>query len=295
MRLRLQRPGFTLVQSMVVVGIIAVLIALLIPAVQLAREAANRTACQNNLRQITLGLHQYEGNTETLPSLSVYHLYWKDGERAATYSNWLTTLLPYLEQQAVFDAYDPNAMFYSSPAAIATPVKTFLCPSAPHSDPLDHVPGWRMSGAMLNPSLRPYDVYLNAAFVAAVSDYAGFNKVNDEWMTILSYPAGSPPLLGLLAVPPAATPQELDAWLAGGTVGPRASQVRLAEATDGLSNTILFVEDGGRPQKWVAGTLVDPNANVHGAGMGGPGQHFLGRRCFLPALHHQLQERQRDL
>src|SRR5689334_23930309 len=96
------RRGFTLIELLVVIAIIAVLIALLLPAVQAAREAARRVQCVNNIKQLGLGLHNYEAVAGTLPpSLVVARngtAYWSNG--------WSINgrLLPFLEQEVAFNS-----------------------------------------------------------------------------------------------------------------------------------------------------------------------------------------------
>ena len=90
-----QPIGFTLVELLVVIAIIGILIALLLPAVQAAREAARRAQCSNNLKQIGLGVHNYESAHKAFPA----------GNYQSVHGTWLVGLLPYVEHQALFDRY----------------------------------------------------------------------------------------------------------------------------------------------------------------------------------------------
>jgi prepilin-type N-terminal cleavage/methylation domain-containing protein/prepilin-type processing-associated H-X9-DG protein len=92
----MRRRGFTLIELLVVIAIIAVLIALLLPAVQAAREAARRAQCVNNLKQIALGMHHYESSNGTLPY----------GARACCQGTWLVPTLAFIEQQALYNAWN---------------------------------------------------------------------------------------------------------------------------------------------------------------------------------------------
>src|SRR5262245_32213159 len=108
--LRTHRRGFTLIELLVVIAIIGVLIALLLPAVQKVREAAARTTCANNLRQIGLALHNYEGTYQRLPPASQVPWYTiANGDQDAYMQlqipfgpNWAVLLLPYIEQNALY-------------------------------------------------------------------------------------------------------------------------------------------------------------------------------------------------
>ncbi len=91
-----RRQGFTLIELLVVIAIIAVLIALLLPAVQAAREAARRAQCTNNLKQIGLGMHNYESANGSLPP----------GEKGCCWGTWGVFILPYVEQSTLFNAWN---------------------------------------------------------------------------------------------------------------------------------------------------------------------------------------------
>src|SRR5262249_15118976 len=100
-----RRRGFTLVELLVVIAIIAVLIGLLLPAVQKVREAANRIKCTNTLKQVGLALHQFHDENGGLPPGEVAGPFPRLGVMTtASHGSW-TFLLPYLEQHLLFDMY----------------------------------------------------------------------------------------------------------------------------------------------------------------------------------------------
>jgi prepilin-type N-terminal cleavage/methylation domain-containing protein len=116
------RRGFTLIELLVVIAIIAILIGLLLPAVQKVREAAARTTCSNNLKQLSLALHNYaSANTDKLPALRIELN--PGGGKASV----MVALLPYVEQEALYRQH-VAANNPDNPAK-AIPVKTFLCPA----------------------------------------------------------------------------------------------------------------------------------------------------------------------
>ncbi|QDU86972.1 hypothetical protein Pla175_03260 [Pirellulimonas nuda] len=118
-----QRSGFTLVELLIVIAIIGVLVALLLPAVQAAREAARRSHCQNNLKQVGLAMHQHDDARHRLPPALP--------EDGAYTTSALVPLLPFLEEAAVFGAYDPSIGPDEGANAAITQahLPVFLCPS----------------------------------------------------------------------------------------------------------------------------------------------------------------------
>ncbi len=124
------RPGFTLVELLVVIAIIGILVALLLPAVQLVREAARRTTCANNLRQIGIALNSYHSSHGKFPIGAVE---WRPGnDMSKRQLAWSAFLLPQLEQNNVYERLDLNLAFdhpFNADAA-KTILPVFICPSS---------------------------------------------------------------------------------------------------------------------------------------------------------------------
>jgi prepilin-type N-terminal cleavage/methylation domain-containing protein/prepilin-type processing-associated H-X9-DG protein len=146
---RLRRAGFTLIELLVVIAIIAVLIALLVPAVQKVREAAARTQCQNNLKQIGLAAHGYHDTYKVLPHGGVG---WSDpptfvsAGQPATASNqragWGYQILPFIEQQAIWRGGNGATVNDCQINAIAAVIPVYYCPSRRSPQALPSAASW---------------------------------------------------------------------------------------------------------------------------------------------------------
>ena len=130
-RYRADRRGFTLVELLVVIAIIAMLVTLLLPAVQSAREAARRTQCKNNLKNVGLAVINYESSTGTLPPGVQFDAGQPPQSSDRFKPNWVIEVLPFMEEQAIYDSFDLNE-FISAPRnrlARGTSIPVMLCPS----------------------------------------------------------------------------------------------------------------------------------------------------------------------
>ena len=138
-----RRAGFTLIELLVVIAIIAVLIALLLPAVQQAREAARRTQCKNNLKQIGLALHNYHDTHRLFPAATMLS---RNSPACMSMAigtseryGWGVMILPYLELGNVYEHFDFNVNYSVAPSvdmeAAGYSVSTYLCPSSPFLQP----------------------------------------------------------------------------------------------------------------------------------------------------------------
>jgi prepilin-type N-terminal cleavage/methylation domain-containing protein/prepilin-type processing-associated H-X9-DG protein len=230
------RPAFTLIELLVVIAIIAVLIALLLPAVQSAREAARRSQCTNNLKQLGLALHNYESSNGAFPS----------GGESTNFNNpsgvpssqfvdggWstLARILPYIEGGSAFNALNFNLAEYNDAyganyTGASQVVAVFLCPSATRS------PDGGRDG-----------VDPNDPFSATNGGY-GYNDYGPTVYTDIS-PIG---VGGLGATP--ITPYRNKATRANGML--KQGKTRIAEVTDGTSNTIAIAEDAGRDPRYLS-------------------------------------------
>jgi prepilin-type N-terminal cleavage/methylation domain-containing protein/prepilin-type processing-associated H-X9-DG protein len=218
--------AFTLIELLVVIAIIALLVALLLPAVQQAREAARRTQCKNNLKQIGLALHNYEGVYQVFPrARSVTAPDPTAPSGSGSYGpSALTVILPYLEQNNLYQTIDltrsalASANMPPANSAYSTPIPVFLCPSTPGSPTVDY-------SAELADSFNNFGLTVTypAGLIFGRSDYAPDAGMEAD-IPGIDINAGA----SIICQPPD---------------GP----VRVAGVTDGLSNTIMVVEDAGRP------------------------------------------------
>jgi prepilin-type N-terminal cleavage/methylation domain-containing protein/prepilin-type processing-associated H-X9-DG protein len=232
---RVIRKGFTLIELLVVIAIIGVLIALLLPAVQAAREAARRTQCTNNLKQLGIALHNFHDTNNVLPS-SVRPPGLTPLPRVAG----LTLVLPFFEQKNLYDSMNFEFTWGNpeNSTTSLTKISSLLCPSSPKDDRTDGIP-----------EISPW-----VANVNAVTDYSPTIGVDPRLRT-----------LGLVDY-------------AGAGVLPKNGKPKLADVTDGLSNTILYAESAGRPFLYQRGAKLvseDPTlARVNAGGWARPASDF---------------------
>jgi prepilin-type N-terminal cleavage/methylation domain-containing protein/prepilin-type processing-associated H-X9-DG protein len=227
----LHRRAFSLVELLVVIAIIGTLVSLLLPAVQEAREASRRSACQNNLRQLGLALQTFESTRGCFPPSG-----WtvtSPTNPAGKFVGWRALILPYLEQTALSQKYDSSVHWWEGVNLTlgSQRLKIFLCPS---------VPDRRLVTSMIAKSPRPAMTF---AQPLAASDYEA--------------------LMGVQAV---INPILYESPLANRSVLFRNATTRIAEITDGSSRTILVVECSARPLVYRARTAHRGLPNDQGQG-----------------------------
>ena len=143
-RARVSPRAVTLVELLVVIGIVSILLALLLPAVQAARGAARRTACQNQLRQIALAAHSHVDARDRLPAGT------DPGTSATPYRGWLVSLLPFLEETATANLVaaeyraSPDPFDMATHPTFSTPIALFACPEDARASIAQPVPRYRM-------------------------------------------------------------------------------------------------------------------------------------------------------
>lgn len=208
----LHRRGFTLVELLVVIAIIGILVGLLLPAVQAAREAARRMQCQNNLKQIGLGMHNHHSAMGAFPNTVSYPLF----------HSWSAQLLPYMEQNPLANIYDFTlaADNIANKPAVQHKLPFHICPSAPGSDRVDHK--FKLGAA---------------GWSAAMSDYCG------SYGPDTSGGLWKEPAVTTVSKPP--TGGQTGFFQGTGSIGKKSRQDR--DITDGLSNTIMIFEQAGGP------------------------------------------------
>lgn len=207
-----KRQGFTIIELLVVIAIIAILVSLLLPAVQQAREAARRTACRNNLKQLALAMHNYESMHQVFPP-GYIHRFGPTGsaEELANHAGlaWGAMLLPQLEQTQLYESFDPNVPVWDNVNRVPreTFLSVFLCPSDPYSED---------TLVIRDDSVNPVEGYAAASYAA-------------NWG------------------PSTATVNLDDTPLQSQGVFYRNSSTRVRDIRDGLSNTLAIGERTNGP------------------------------------------------
>ncbi len=247
----LQR-AFTLVELLVVIAIIGSLVALLLPAIQAAREAARRTHCINNLKNIALAVLNYESSRKALPPGKLRT--GSGGSQSGNMTNWAIESLPFLEEQVLYDLYDhtkPNNASGKNRTVIQTPLAVMNCPSDGNAGklarPLHNSPpdfdaatgSYRCVGGRGITGTNPEECYWDTHDMKIAP---GFLKLSDR----------GPLHLAGISVAGASSPVAL-------------TVVRLKQIVDGTSKTFMIGEHAtkteiGRAAFWAYG--------VHGANLG---------------------------
>ena len=231
------RRGFTLIELLVVIAIIAVLVGLLVPAVQKVREAANRMSCSNNLKQLGLAMHNFEGSNGFFPASSYTTGSPAPGNPSGTFHSWRVFAIDFIEQGSIGKMYDKNLSWFD-PAnipAVSTTVKTYICPSTPGRAQLGSV----------TKKFGSKTVTLNSALFGA-NDYDTMNTVK----------AGQ--YSGIMGLSYLAGPQLINSVMYKDAVS------YMSEITDGTSNTGMIWECSARPDLYLNGKKIASGVNDQG-------------------------------
>jgi prepilin-type N-terminal cleavage/methylation domain-containing protein len=243
--------GFTLIELLVVIAIIAILIGLLLPAVQKVREAANRMRCANNLKQLALACHGYHNTAGYLPTgrygdYDNWSAFGGPFENSTSWS-WLADILPYIEQDNVVRQGGIPLTPLNQSSSVAVTVKTFLCPS---------------DLALGGTPFAEITHYMRTGPTAGLTNYKGVQGANFCWGPWANGGTNG---------------NDCEPWFHGdGLIYPMVWEFpkRLTSITDGSSNTFMIGED-----VWRSNTT---GPGLYGQGYGWEHSVHTSRTCAIP-------------
>ena len=259
------RSGFTLVELLVVIAIIGILVALLLPAVQQAREAARRMQCRNHLKQLGLALHNYHDVYQRFPHGNP-RVQRGDGKWIIQ-GPWNLALLPFLEQSSLYDRWNISLGFGegTNRALLTTAVPVYRCPSTPL------------------PAIASFPGITSATFDAdrdAIGAGVRYDAAAIDYHPAIS--SHTPPMDAASPRIPAAFPQ--------------FSTYGFRDILDGTSNTLLFAESAGFPRRFNIRRDAGDNAPVFGhlgawcriltIRSNATGDTFYGGNCLINCTNH---------
>jgi prepilin-type N-terminal cleavage/methylation domain-containing protein len=243
-----RRHGFTLIELLVVIAIIAVLIGLLLPAVQKVREAAARMQCSNNLKQMGLAEHNYHSTYGKFTGSYNIEIPKPPTRPSYTLWPWCFYLLPYLEQQNLYNQIDQNQLSFApggvpnvNTPLVQTPLKVFMCPSSPSNGKIYSFPVPANLGKTL-PGLPA------GVLTASASDYSAISGVRN-WNTLVNPLPTETNLTdigqrhGMMRVVQHDSPSVASQF---------SPQLSVTDITDGTSNTFMVCELAARPDVYNA-------------------------------------------
>ncbi|MFO0912186.1 MAG: DUF1559 domain-containing protein [Pirellulales bacterium] len=274
----MQRRGYTLVELLVVIAIIGLLLALLLPAIGAAREAARRTSCMNNVRNVALGTLEYAGaKDDKLPAI------WQS-ELARPWQtfSWRCAVLPFIEQQALADQlrWQESPLSATNLKVGSIPVSIFECPSAPGSPrrvtQLGQ-PGSEMKE--LNLAVADYMPVCDVQTAIRALPLRGVWNGGPDLEGFLTPPHSSGDLTASGSTPQATAKYDYELWVTPALrplLDQRWQSGRLNQILDGMSRTALIVEQAGKPEHHGPSAPKDPFYFTEGAWITGEMASYYG-------------------